>query len=89
MAEPALLLLLLLLWQSVWALDVPLEGESVTQSFFHLSFVSSCHSSSLFISLPAVRQPPTIIKQSMKEHIVNAKDTMVIECEAKGNPHPM
>lgn len=25
----------------------------------------------------------------MKEHIVDAKDTMVIECEAKGNPHPM
>ncbi|KAG7221561.1 hypothetical protein INR49_017092 [Caranx melampygus] len=36
-----------------------------------------------------VRQPPTIIKQSMKEHIVDPKDTMVIECEAKGNPHPI
>ncbi|XP_008277414.1 neurofascin [Stegastes partitus] len=53
--------LLLLLWQSVWTLDIPLE----------------------------VRQPPTIIKQSMKEHIVDPKDTMVIECEAKGNPHPI
>uniref|UniRef100_A0A3Q3FAH5 Neurofascin n=1 Tax=Labrus bergylta TaxID=56723 RepID=A0A3Q3FAH5_9LABR len=41
------------------------------------------------ISLPAVRQPPTIIKQSMKDHIVDPKDTMVIECEAKGNPHPI
>uniref|UniRef100_A0A3P8TMD6 Neural cell adhesion molecule L1 n=1 Tax=Amphiprion percula TaxID=161767 RepID=A0A3P8TMD6_AMPPE len=58
LVEPALLLLL---WQSVWALDIPLE----------------------------VRQPPTIIKQSMKEHIVDPKDTMVIECEAKGNPHPI
>uniref|UniRef100_A0A3B4GNS7 Ig-like domain-containing protein n=1 Tax=Pundamilia nyererei TaxID=303518 RepID=A0A3B4GNS7_9CICH len=36
-----------------------------------------------------VRQPPTIIKQSMKEHIVDPKGTMVIECEAKGNPHPI
>uniref|UniRef100_UPI0037E8D4BE neurofascin n=1 Tax=Semicossyphus pulcher TaxID=241346 RepID=UPI0037E8D4BE len=53
--------LLLLLWQSVWALDIPLE----------------------------IRQPPTIIKQSMKDHIVDPKDTMVIECEAKGNPHPI
>uniref|UniRef100_A0A3Q2XMY8 Ig-like domain-containing protein n=1 Tax=Hippocampus comes TaxID=109280 RepID=A0A3Q2XMY8_HIPCM len=35
------------------------------------------------------RQPPTIIKQSMKEHIVDPKDTMVIECEAKGNPRPI
>ncbi|TDH10291.1 hypothetical protein EPR50_G00073480 [Perca flavescens] len=58
--EPALLLLLFL-WQSVWAFDIPLE----------------------------IRQPPTIIKQSMKEHIVDPKDTMVIECEAKGNPHPI
>ncbi|KAL7398325.1 hypothetical protein ABVT39_007876 [Epinephelus coioides] len=58
LVEPALLLLL---WQSVWAFDVPLE----------------------------IRQPPTIIKQSMKDHIVDPKDTMVIECEAKGNPHPI
>uniref|UniRef100_A0A3Q1J5G3 Neural cell adhesion molecule L1 n=1 Tax=Anabas testudineus TaxID=64144 RepID=A0A3Q1J5G3_ANATE len=36
-----------------------------------------------------VRQPPTIIKQSMKEHIVDPKDTMIIECEAQGNPHPI
>lgn len=39
--------------------------------------------------LSVVRQPPTIIKQSLKEHIVDPKETMVIECEAKGNPHPM
>ncbi|XP_067448984.1 neurofascin isoform X2 [Thunnus thynnus] len=58
LVKPALLLLL---WQSVWALDIPLE----------------------------IRQPPTIIKQSLKEHIVDPKDTMVIECEAKGNPHPI
>nr|XP_004546358.2 neurofascin [Maylandia zebra]XP_004546359.2 neurofascin [Maylandia zebra] len=58
LVKPALLLLL---WQSVGALNVPLE----------------------------VRQPPTIIKQSMKEHIVDPKGTMVIECEAKGNPHPI
>uniref|UniRef100_A0A8D3A556 Neurofascin-like n=1 Tax=Scophthalmus maximus TaxID=52904 RepID=A0A8D3A556_SCOMX len=58
LVKPALLLLV---WQSVWSLDVPLE----------------------------IRQPPTIVKQSMKEHIVDPKDTMVIECEAKGNPHPM
>uniref|UniRef100_A0A672J752 Neurofascin n=1 Tax=Salarias fasciatus TaxID=181472 RepID=A0A672J752_SALFA len=43
-----------------------------------------------FISLPAaVRQPPTITKQSMKDHVVDPKETMVIECEAKGNPHPI
>ncbi|CAL8367376.1 unnamed protein product [Lota lota] len=36
-----------------------------------------------------IRQPPTIIKQSPKDHIVDPKDTMVIECEAKGNPQPI
>ncbi|XP_054631117.1 neurofascin isoform X4 [Dunckerocampus dactyliophorus] len=61
MGTPVEPVLLMLLWQSVWALDIPLE----------------------------IRQPPTITKQSMKEHIVDPKDTMVIECEAKGNPHPI
>uniref|UniRef100_A0A3Q3FBA7 Neurofascin n=1 Tax=Labrus bergylta TaxID=56723 RepID=A0A3Q3FBA7_9LABR len=55
--------------------------------YFYLSFTFSKLMYS--ISLPAVRQPPTIIKQSMKDHIVDPKDTMVIECEAKGNPHPI
>uniref|UniRef100_A0A8C6VXE9 Neurofascin n=1 Tax=Nothobranchius furzeri TaxID=105023 RepID=A0A8C6VXE9_NOTFU len=36
-----------------------------------------------------IPQPPTIIKQSMMEHIVDPKETMVIECEAKGTPHPI
>ncbi|XP_062315373.1 neurofascin isoform X1 [Osmerus eperlanus] len=53
--------LLLLLWRSLSAIDVPVE----------------------------VRQPPTIIKQSLKDHIVDPKDNMVIECEAKGNPQPI
>ncbi|KAM6977591.1 neurofascin [Aplochiton taeniatus] len=52
--------LLLLLWQSVCAFDIPLE----------------------------IRQPPTITKQSLKDHIVDPRDTMVIECEAKGTPYP-
>uniref|UniRef100_A0A3B3U118 Neurofascin n=1 Tax=Poecilia latipinna TaxID=48699 RepID=A0A3B3U118_9TELE len=34
-------------------------------------------------------QPPTITKQSLQEHIVDPKETMVMECEAKGNPHPI
>uniref|UniRef100_A0A8C5C685 Neurofascin n=1 Tax=Gadus morhua TaxID=8049 RepID=A0A8C5C685_GADMO len=42
------------------------------------------------LSFPlAVRQPPTIVTQSPKDHIVDPKDTMVIECEAKGNPQPI
>ncbi|TNN73527.1 Neurofascin [Liparis tanakae] len=58
LVEPVLLLIL---WQSVWALDIPME----------------------------IRQPPVILRQSVKDHIVDPKDTMVIECEARGNPHPM
>uniref|UniRef100_A0A8C7N721 Neurofascin n=1 Tax=Oncorhynchus kisutch TaxID=8019 RepID=A0A8C7N721_ONCKI len=36
-----------------------------------------------------VLQPPTIIKQSLKEHVVDPRNNMVVECEAKGTPHPI
>lgn len=35
-----------------------------------------------------VQQPPLIIKQSVKDHIVEPKDPIIIECEATGNPQP-
>ncbi|XP_038145088.1 neurofascin homolog (chicken) a isoform X1 [Cyprinodon tularosa] len=36
-----------------------------------------------------LKQPPTITKQSAKDYIVDPRDsTIVIECEAKGNPVP-
>ncbi|KAE8623301.1 hypothetical protein XENTR_v10005557 [Xenopus tropicalis] len=34
-------------------------------------------------------QPPTIIKQSAKNYIVDPRDNILIECEAQGNPYPM
>uniref|UniRef100_A0A674BQQ8 Neural cell adhesion molecule L1 n=1 Tax=Salmo trutta TaxID=8032 RepID=A0A674BQQ8_SALTR len=46
-----------------------------------LSFILTCQ--------PTVRQPPTIIKQSLKDHVVDPRDNMVIECEAKGTPYPI
>uniref|UniRef100_A0A8C9MWF7 Neurofascin n=1 Tax=Serinus canaria TaxID=9135 RepID=A0A8C9MWF7_SERCA len=33
-------------------------------------------------------QPPTITKQSIKDYIVDPRDNIFIECEAKGNPVP-
>uniref|UniRef100_A0A8C4SQ74 Ig-like domain-containing protein n=1 Tax=Erpetoichthys calabaricus TaxID=27687 RepID=A0A8C4SQ74_ERPCA len=33
-------------------------------------------------------QPPTITKQSPKDYIVDPRDNIIIECEAKGNPLP-
>uniref|UniRef100_A0A8C3V9X7 Neurofascin n=1 Tax=Catharus ustulatus TaxID=91951 RepID=A0A8C3V9X7_CATUS len=36
----------------------------------------------------AVPQPPTITKQSIKDYIVDPRDNIFIECEAKGNPVP-
>uniref|UniRef100_A0A8C9R053 Neural cell adhesion molecule L1 n=1 Tax=Scleropages formosus TaxID=113540 RepID=A0A8C9R053_SCLFO len=35
-----------------------------------------------------LKQPPTIIKQSLKDYIVDPRDNIIIECEAKGNPVP-
>uniref|UniRef100_A0A8D0BL83 Neurofascin n=1 Tax=Salvator merianae TaxID=96440 RepID=A0A8D0BL83_SALMN len=43
------------------------------------------HISLLGNSLP---QPPTITKQSVKDYIVDPRDNIFIECEAKGNPIP-
>ncbi|XP_065596529.1 neurofascin isoform X5 [Cyrtonyx montezumae] len=34
-------------------------------------------------------QPPTITKQSVKDYIVDPRDNIFIECEAKGNPAPI
>ncbi|CAL8341107.1 unnamed protein product [Lota lota] len=36
-----------------------------------------------------LKQPPTIIKQSSMDYIVDPRDNIIIECEAKGNPPPM
>ncbi|XP_061146785.1 neurofascin homolog (chicken) a isoform X16 [Syngnathus typhle] len=35
-----------------------------------------------------LKQPPTITKQSVKDYIVDPRDNIIIECEAKGNPVP-
>uniref|UniRef100_A0A672SSM9 Neural cell adhesion molecule L1 n=1 Tax=Sinocyclocheilus grahami TaxID=75366 RepID=A0A672SSM9_SINGR len=35
-----------------------------------------------------VKQPPTIVKQSLKDYIVDPRDNIIIECEAKGTPVP-
>ncbi|XP_048878430.1 neurofascin homolog (chicken) a isoform X15 [Brienomyrus brachyistius] len=36
-----------------------------------------------------LKQPPTIVKQSLKDYIVDPRDNIIIECEAKGNPVPV
>ncbi|KAM8977242.1 neurofascin [Pelodytes ibericus] len=36
----------------------------------------------------SVPQPPTITTQSVKNYIVDPRDNIIIECEAKGNPYP-
>ncbi|KAF7646315.1 hypothetical protein LDENG_00189940 [Lucifuga dentata] len=38
--------------------------------------------------LQDLKQPPTIITQSLKDYIVDPRDNIIIECEAKGNPVP-
>uniref|UniRef100_A0A8C5FI46 Neuronal cell adhesion molecule n=1 Tax=Gadus morhua TaxID=8049 RepID=A0A8C5FI46_GADMO len=39
----------------------------------------------VFLCLP---QPPTITLQSPKDYIVDPRENIVIQCEAKGKPHP-
>ncbi|XP_075869311.1 neurofascin homolog (chicken) a isoform X9 [Nelusetta ayraudi] len=38
--------------------------------------------------LQDLKQPPTIVRQSVKDYIVDPRDNIIIECEAKGNPVP-
>uniref|UniRef100_A0A8B9C3X4 Neural cell adhesion molecule L1 n=1 Tax=Anser brachyrhynchus TaxID=132585 RepID=A0A8B9C3X4_9AVES len=38
--------------------------------------------------IPLITSPPTITKQSVKDYIVDPRDNIFIECEAKGNPVP-
>lgn len=35
-----------------------------------------------------VSQPPTITQQSPKDYIVDPRENIVIQCEAKGKPPP-
>ncbi len=42
----------------------------------------------LFVPPSTVKQPPTIMKQSLKDYIVDPRDNIIIECEAKGTPVP-
>ncbi|XP_069897806.1 neurofascin isoform X1 [Dipodomys merriami] len=55
----------------------------------HAAFLLFLLSLSGAIEIPMdLTQPPTITKQSVKDHIVDPRDNILIECEAKGNPAP-
>ncbi|XP_060500231.2 neurofascin isoform X17 [Panthera onca] len=55
----------------------------------HAAFLLCLLSLSGAIEIPMdLSQPPTITKQSVKDHIVDPRDNILIECEAKGNPAP-
>lgn len=41
-----------------------------------------------FLCVTLVAQPPTITHQSPKDYIVDPRENIVIQCEAKGKPHP-
>uniref|UniRef100_A0A4W5LMY2 Neural cell adhesion molecule L1 n=1 Tax=Hucho hucho TaxID=62062 RepID=A0A4W5LMY2_9TELE len=99
--------LLLLLWQGLSAIDVPLESKSIqpivslqdgdnsvqccilSNTVCKLMYNPNAIRSFILTCQPTVRQPPTIIKQSLKDHVVDPRDNMVVECEAKGTPHPI
>ncbi|XP_073771504.1 neurofascin homolog (chicken) a isoform X13 [Danio rerio] len=54
-----------------------------------LSIISLLSEEAAAIEVPLdLKQPPTIVKQSLKDYIVDPRDNIIIECEAKGNPVP-
>ncbi|XP_062971404.1 neurofascin isoform X4 [Cynocephalus volans] len=55
----------------------------------HAAFLLCLLNLGAAIEIPMdLTQPPTITKQSVKDHIVDPRDNILIECEAKGNPAP-
>lgn len=50
--------------------------------------VCLCECNLLLVTSLPVKQPPTIVKQSAKDYIVDPRDNIIIECEAKGNTLP-
>uniref|UniRef100_A0A8C2BEY0 Neural cell adhesion molecule L1 n=1 Tax=Cyprinus carpio TaxID=7962 RepID=A0A8C2BEY0_CYPCA len=55
---------------------------------FLIPFCQAQTEDSLFVPPSTVKQPPTIVKQSLKDYIVDPRDNIIIECEAKGTPVP-
>ncbi|XP_032369054.1 neurofascin homolog (chicken) a isoform X20 [Etheostoma spectabile] len=69
------------------------QGGHVT--LVHMSLLLLLWSKAAPIEVPQdpkilqdLKQPPTIVKQSVKDYIVDPRDNIIIECEAKGNPVP-
>uniref|UniRef100_A0A8C6VJ54 Neurofascin n=1 Tax=Naja naja TaxID=35670 RepID=A0A8C6VJ54_NAJNA len=58
-------------------------GQHLRPFAAHRSLITMTYG--IFTSVP---QPPTITKQSAKDYIVDPRDNIFIECEAKGNPTP-
>ncbi|XP_072504179.1 neurofascin isoform X9 [Notamacropus eugenii] len=57
--------------------------------WIHATFILWLFSLVGAIEVPLdLSQPPTITKQSVKNYIVDPRDNILIECEAKGNPAP-
>nr|XP_005540624.1 PREDICTED: neurofascin isoform X18 [Macaca fascicularis] len=68
---------------------VPRMARQPPPPWVHAAFLLCLLSLGGAIEIPMdLTQPPTITKQSVKDHIVDPRDNILIECEAKGNPAP-
>ncbi|XP_017380915.1 neurofascin isoform X15 [Cebus imitator] len=68
---------------------VPRMARQPAPPWVHAAFLFCLLSLGGAIEIPMdLTQPPTITKQSVKDHIVDPRDNILIECEAKGNPAP-
>ncbi|XP_005245049.2 neurofascin isoform X27 [Homo sapiens] len=69
--------------------QVPRMARQPPPPWVHAAFLLCLLSLGGAIEIPMdLTQPPTITKQSAKDHIVDPRDNILIECEAKGNPAP-
>uniref|UniRef100_A0A8D2MI30 Neuronal cell adhesion molecule n=1 Tax=Zonotrichia albicollis TaxID=44394 RepID=A0A8D2MI30_ZONAL len=71
------------------AFNSPLYLHIILLFFLFFSALKILLKSSLFVVFHnEVSQPPTITQQSPKDYIVDPRENIVIQCEAKGKPPP-
>ncbi|XP_008109345.1 neuronal cell adhesion molecule isoform X24 [Anolis carolinensis] len=63
------------------------KASSISETRIHLLLVLCQIITALDVPLD-LPQPPTIIQQSPKDYIIDPRENIVIQCEAKGKPPP-
>uniref|UniRef100_A0A8C4VJU8 Neurofascin n=1 Tax=Gopherus evgoodei TaxID=1825980 RepID=A0A8C4VJU8_9SAUR len=74
---------------TLWRIIAKSLFQRRTASVVLLTLLNNGHACQIHFRYQIMPQPPTITKQSVKDYIVDPRDNIFINCEAKGNPVPI